>query len=93
MTKSMATALVMLPLLGGGVPTKAATIAPLINQAQNGAIVKVSENCGNGYFRDQYGHCRYIGYESPWAPAHEGCPPYWHYAPWVNHSGGRCVPN
>jgi hypothetical protein len=87
----------MFPLLGG-VPTVAATAAMnghalLINQTENSAIVKVAEWCGNGSFKDEYGHCRYWGYESTSGPAHEGCPPNRHYEPWVYHSGGRCVPN
>jgi hypothetical protein len=87
----------MLPLLGG-VSTEAATAATnghalLINQPEDSPIVKVSEWCGTGYFRDEYGHCRYYGYGAPPAPPHEACPPYWHFVPWVYHRGGRCVPN
>ena len=97
MIRFLAPALVMFPLLGG-VPMEAASAAtighaPLINQTEDRAIVKVAEMCGPGYFRDQYGHCRYYGYEFTMAPAHEGCPAYWHFVPWVNHSGGRCVPD
>jgi hypothetical protein len=97
MKRFLAPALVMFPLLGG-VPTVAATAAMnghalLINQTENSAIVKVSEWCGAGYFRDEYGRCRYFGYESSAAPAHEGCPPGRHYEPYIYHSGGRCVPN
>jgi hypothetical protein len=96
--KFLAPALVMFPLLGG-VPMKAATAAPLasyaplINQTENSAIVKVTENCGNGYFRDGNGHCLYFGYESTSAPAHEGCPPGRHFVHWTNHRGGFCKLN
>jgi hypothetical protein len=62
--------------------------ALLINQAENSAIVKVAEWCGNGSFKDEYGRCR------PWYGSdHEGCPPDRHFEPWVYHTGGRCVPN
>jgi hypothetical protein len=61
--------------------------ALLINQPENSAIVKVAEWCGNGYFRDEYGHCR------PWYRDHETCPPGRHFEHWVYHTGGRCVPN
>jgi hypothetical protein len=90
-------ALFMLPLLSG-IPTQAAMAvtnghAPLINQTQDGAIVKVAEGCGTGYFRDEFGHCHYYGYGAPAAPPHEACPPHWHFVPWINHTGGRCVPD
>jgi len=92
MKKFLARALVMFPLLGGGVPMVAATVAMnghalLLNQTENSAIVKVAEWCGNGNFRDQYGHCR------PWYGGHETCPPGMHFEHWVYHTGGRCVPN
>jgi hypothetical protein len=59
----LAPALAMFPLLSGA-PTEAANAAtigyvPLMNQTEGGAIVKVAEGCGTGYFRDEYGHCRY----------------------------------
>ena len=97
MKRFLAPALVMFPLLGG-VPTVAATAAMnghalLINQTENSAIVKVAEWCGAGYFKDEYGRCRYFGYESASAPAHEGCPPGRHFEAWIQHTGGRCVPN
>ena len=88
----LAPALVMFPLLGG-VPMVAATVAMnghalLIDQTENGAIVKVAEWCGGaGYFRDEYGHCR------PWYGDHQTCPPGRHYEPYIYHRGGRCVPN
>ncbi len=83
----LATALV-LPLLGG-VPTEAATAA--INQ--NRPIVKVAEWCGADSFKDEYGHCRPYGYDAPPPDPHDACPPTRHFVHWVNHSGGRCVPN
>ena len=92
MRRFLAPALVMFPLLGG-VPTVAATAATnghalLINhQTETGAIVKVAEWCGNGNFRDEYGHCR------PWYGDHQTCPPRRHFEPYVYHTGGRCVPN
>jgi hypothetical protein len=97
----LAPALVMLPLLGG-VPAEAATAAtndplgileshaPLINQTEAGAIVKVAEDCGIGYFRDGNGHCLYYGYGAPLAPPHEACPPDRHFVHWANHRGGFC---
>ena len=69
MKRFLAPALVMFPLLGG-VSTEAATFAtndplgilenhaPLINQTEDRAIVKVAEWCGTGSFRDEYGRCR-----------------------------------
>jgi hypothetical protein len=96
MMRFLAPALVMFPLLGG-LSTEAATAAtsrgPLINQTQDHAIVNVAENCGNGYFRDGNGHCRYLGYESTSAPPHEGCPPDRHFVHWANHRGGFCKLN
>ena len=91
--KFVGPALVVLPLLG--MAATAATIgkAPLITQTEDRAIVKVAEGCGTGYFRDEYGHCRYYGYGAPPAPPDEACPPDRHFVSWVNHSGGRCVPN
>jgi hypothetical protein len=91
MKRFLAPALVMFPLLGG-VPTVAATAAMnghalLINQTENSAIVKVAEWCGAGNFRDEYGRCR------PWYSDHETCPPGRHFEPYVQHTGGRCVPN
>ena len=61
----------------GGVPAEAATAvmsdplrtlenhAPLINQTEDRAIVKVAEWCGTGSFRDEYGRCRYYGCGAP----------------------------
>ena len=104
MTRFLAPAFLMFALLSG-VPAQAATAvmsdplrilendAPLINQTKDRAIVKVAEWCGTGSFRDEYGRCRYYGYGAPLAPPHEACPPDRHFVPWVNHSGGRCVPN
>jgi hypothetical protein len=95
MMRFLAPALVMFPLLGA-VPAETVTAAPLgsrgslINQTEDRAIVKVAENCGSGYFRDGYGHCRYFGFESTSAPAHEGCPPDRHFVHWANHRGGFC---
>jgi hypothetical protein len=57
------------------------------------AIVKVAEDCGIGNFRDEYGHCRHYGFGAPPAPPGEACPPDRHFVHWVNHSGGRCIPN
>jgi hypothetical protein len=93
----LAPTLLMFPLLSG-IPTNAATAAtnePFgilqshgLNQTENGAIVKVAEWCGNGYFKDEYGQCR------PWyGNPHDDCPPGRHFVPWVYHRGGRCVPN
>jgi hypothetical protein len=89
--KFLAPALLMFPLLGG-IPTNAATAAtndPLGSlESHAPVIVQVAEWCGNGYFKDEYGHCR------PWyGNPHDACPPGRHFAPWVYHSGGRCVPN
>ena len=102
MIRFLAPALMMLPLLGG-IPTEAATAAtndtlgileshaPLINQTEDRAIVKVAQWCGDGYFKDEYGHCRYW-YGAPPDP-HDACPPGRHFEPWVYHRGGRCLPN
>ena len=101
MVRFIASALVTLPLLAG-VPMEIATAAPLgflgsytplTNQTEDGTIVKVAEDCGIGNFRDEYGHCRHYGFGAPPAPPHEACPPDRHFVHWVNHSGGRCVPN
>jgi hypothetical protein len=104
MMRFVAPALAVLPLLAG-VSTEVATAAPLgflesytslVNQTQGGTIVKVGEWCGNDSFRDEYGHCRHYSFSAygalPAAP-HEECPPDRHFVHWVNHSGGRCVPN
>jgi hypothetical protein len=91
MIRFLAPAFVVFPLLGG--TATAAPSLPLINQTEAGAIVKVAEGCGIGYFRDGYGRCRYNGYGAPPAPPHEACPPDRHFVPWVNHSGGRCLLN
>ena len=64
-----------------------------IHQPEDGAIVKVAEGCGIGYFRDGNGNCRYYGYGAPPAPPGEACPPDRHFEPWINHRGGRCVLN
>ena len=92
MFRFLAPALVMVPLLNG-VPTQAATIAmndPLGILKSHAPIVKVEERCGNGYFRDGYGHCRYwYGGELAHRP-HEGCPPDRHFVHWINHEGGFC---
>jgi hypothetical protein len=61
--------------------------------AEDNAIVKVAEDCGIGNFRDEYGHCRHYGFGAPPAPPGEACPPDRHFVHWVNHSGGRCIPN
>jgi hypothetical protein len=96
--KSLVPVLVAFPLLGS-VGTQAATAGffgnqgPLIDQAKDGAIVNVAEECGIGYFRDGNGHCRYYGAGAPSAPAHEACPPDRHFERWSNHPGGRCVLN
>jgi hypothetical protein len=95
--KFLAPALVMFPLLGGA-PMEAATAAtigkaPLINQTEGHAIVKVEEGCGNGYFRDGHGNC--LGWYGG-EPAHrpqEGCPPDRHFVHWANHEGGFCKLN
>jgi hypothetical protein len=71
----------------------AAKPGPLINQTEGGAITKVAEGCGIGYFRDGHGNCRYFGYGAPAAPPGEACPPDRHFVPWTNHSGGRCLLN
>ena len=61
--------------------------------AEDNAIVKVAEDCGIGNFRDEYGHCRHYGFGAPAAPPGEAYPPDRHFVHWVNHSGGRCIPN
>ena len=90
MFRFLAPALVMVPLLNG-VPTQAATIAmndPLGILKSHAPIVKVEERCGNGYFRDGYGHCRYwYGGESAHRP-HEGCPPDRHFVHWMKSRRG-----
>jgi hypothetical protein len=91
-------ALVTFPLLSG-VPAEAAPLgilkshAPLINQTEDHAIVKVAEGCGIGYFRDGSGQCRYYGYGAPPAPPDEACPPDRHFVHWANHRGGFCKLN
>ena len=86
MIRFLTPALVMFPLLGGA-PTEA---APLINQTEDRAIVKVEEACGNGFFRDEYGNCHtWYGGEPAHRP-HEGCPPDRHFVHWANHQGGFC---
>ena len=95
MIKFLAPALLVLPLLSG-VPTEAATAATndplgILNQTENRPIVKVAEWCGDGYFKDEYGHCRY--WYGPAPNPHDACPPGRHFEPWVYHRGGRCVPN
>jgi hypothetical protein len=50
-------ALVIFPLLGGAAIAATVGKAPLFNQTEDHAIVKVEEACGNGYFRDEYGNC------------------------------------
>ena len=95
MTRFLASALLMFPLLGG-VPTKAATVAmndaPGIRESQ-APIVKVEEGCGNGYFRDEYANCRaWYGFEPAHRP-HQGCPPDRHFVHWMNHEGGFCQLN
>ena len=100
MIKFLGLALATFPLLGG-VPTGAASAATigqtlLMNQTEDSAIVKVGEWCGADSFKDEYGHCRHYAFSAygalPAAP-HEECPPDRHFVHWVNHSGGRCVPN
>ena len=100
----LAPALVMFPLLSG-LPTEAATAAtndplgilesraPLIDQTEDRAIVKVAEGCGIGYFRTGNGECHYYGYGAPPAPPGEACPPDRHFVHWANHSGGFCKLN
>jgi hypothetical protein len=97
-----APAALLLGLIVGAPDTELATAAPLgflerytplINQTEGGAIVKVAEDCGIGNFRDEYGHCRHYGFGAPPAPPGEACPPDRHFVHWVNHSGGRCIPN
>jgi hypothetical protein len=100
MTKFVALCLTTFPLLAG-VPTAAAIAGTIgyalpIHQMDDGAIVKVGEWCGADSFRDEYGHCRHYSFSSYGAlpaAAHEECPPDRHFVHWVNHSGGRCVPN
>jgi hypothetical protein len=95
MVRLLARALVIFPLLGG-VPTAAtmaATSDPLGIPGNHTPIVKVEEGCGNGYFRDGYGHCHYwYGGEAAHHP-HEGCPPDRHFVHWANHEGGFCQSN
>jgi hypothetical protein len=95
MQKSLASVLVMFPLLGG-VGTGAAIAAtndPLGTPVGHAPIVKVEEGCGNGSFRDGNGNCRqWYGWEPGHAP-HEGCPPDRHFVHWANHQGGFCQSN
>ena len=93
MMRLLGSALVMVPLLGG-VSAEAAPAGPnghILAMNHTSAILKVAEWCGDGSFKDEYGHCR------PWYGAapnpHEACPPHRHFEPWVRHEGGRCVPN
>lgn len=51
----------VLPLLGGAA---AATNGRALLM-EDRAIVKLAEGCGNGYFRDELGHCHYYGYRAP----------------------------
>ena len=98
MIRFLTPALVMVPLLNG-LPAEAApagnlaTHAPLINQTEDHAIVKIAEACGTGYFRDGYGQCHYYGYGAPPAPPDEACPPDRHFEHWANHRGGYCAVN
>ncbi|MBV8573754.1 MAG: hypothetical protein JOZ58_01765 [Acetobacteraceae bacterium] len=95
MTKFLAPALVMLPLLGA-LPKEAATAAtndPLGILKGHSPIVKVEEACGNGFFRDGYGNCRLWYGGEPEHNPHEGCPPDRHFVHWANHRGGFCKLN
>ena len=95
MQRFIAPALVMFPLLGG-VGTKAAIAAtnhPLGIHESHAPIVEVEEGCGNGYFRDGYGHCRLWYGGDPAHNPHEGCPPDRHFVRWANHEGGFCQSN
>jgi hypothetical protein len=87
--------LVMFPLVGG-VPMEAATAATngaLGISESHAPIVKVEEACGNGYFRDGYGICRFWYGGEPAHRPHEGCPPDRHFVHWANHQGGFCQSN
>ena len=95
MQKFLASVFVVLPLLGG-VPTDAATAAThdaLGIGESHAPIVQVEEACGNGYFRDEYGACRYWYGGEPAHRPHEGCPPDRHFVHWANHEGGFCQSN
>ena len=100
MLKYVAPALAMIPLLAG-VPTEAATAAMAgyalpMDRTEDSAIVKIGEWCGADAFKDEYGNCRHYSFSAYGAlpaAAHEECPPDRHFVHWVEHSGGRCVPN
>jgi hypothetical protein len=92
-TRFVGPALVIFPLLGGAAIAATIGKAPLMNQTEDQAIVKVEEGCGNGYFRDEYSNCRvWYGGEPAHRP-HEGCPPDRHFVPWLKHEGGFCQLN
>jgi hypothetical protein len=77
-------------------PTEAATAAmnnPLGILESHAPIVKVEEGCGNGYFRDGYGNCRYRYRGEQAHRPHEGYPPDRHFVPWINHPGRFCQSN
>jgi len=95
MMRFLAPALVMVPLLGGGLSTEAAVAATndALGIYSRAPIVKVEEACGNGYFRDGYGHCQYWYGGEPAHRPHEGCPPDRHFVHWANHEGGFCQSN
>jgi hypothetical protein len=82
MIRFLAPALVMLPLQ---------TTGPLGILDSHAPIVKVEEGCGNGYFRDGYGNCRFWYGGEPAHSPHEGCPPDRHFVHWANHEGGFCA--
>ena len=94
-TRFLAPALVMFPLVGG-VPTEATVAAAndaLGIHESHAPIMKVEEGCGNGYFVDENGRCRlWYGGEPAHRP-HEGCPPDRHFVHWINHEGGFCQSN
>ena len=95
MMRFLAPALVMVPLLGSGLSTEAAVAATndALGIYSRAPIVKVEEACGNGFFRDEYGHCRYWYGGEPAHNPHEGCPPDRHFVHWANHEGGFCQSN
>jgi hypothetical protein len=94
MQKALASAFVMVPLLCGvGTAANATMNTPLGILEGHAPIVKVEEGCGNGYFRDGYGHCRVWFGGEPAHPPHEGCPSDRHFVHWANHEGGFCQSN
>ena len=76
MIRFLAPALVMFPLLGG-VPMEAASAAtighaPLINQTEDRAIVKVAEMCGPGIFVTNTAIVAIMGMSPRWPPPTRG---------------------